>query len=173
LEGLRVLTLCHAQHGVSVREALASLGLPWPQHVGDIHGDRAGDQCTAATLLVRRHPEEILMIGQGEAAATLEALAAALAPGQHSDAVVIDLSHGNTVIALEGPQLDAWMSHLVDAQALPTHSGRASHTRLADVPVALLRLAPERLWLLADRAVSPYIANWLAFSHQGAFETDL
>jgi heterotetrameric sarcosine oxidase gamma subunit len=120
-------------------------------------------------LLARRHPEELLVVGPGSTA--IDGLLAQLAPGQASDAVALDLSHGMTVIAFEGPQLELWLSHLVDASAVPRRAGLATRTRLVDVAVVLIRLADETVWLVADRALSPYLANWLAFTHEGAFAT--
>jgi len=65
--------------------------------------------------------------------------------------------------------LDDWLSHLVDALAIPRQSGCVTRCRLADVPVLLLRLYPDRVWLVADRPSAPYLGNWLAYAHEGAF----
>ena len=73
------------------------------------------------------------------------------------------------VFELHGPQIDDWLSHLVDALAIPCQSGRVSRCRLADVSVLLLRPDPERVWLVADRPVTPYLGNWLAYAHKGTF----
>jgi hypothetical protein len=40
---------------------------------------------------------------------------------------------------------------------------------MVDIPVLLLRLRSDQLWLLADRTIAPYIRNWLTYSHEGAF----
>ena len=46
---------------------------------------------------------------------------------------------------------------------------RIKAASLTDVPVLLLRLDPERVWLVADRPTAPYLGNWLAYAHEGAF----
>jgi len=40
---------------------------------------------------------------------------------------------------------------------------------MADVAVFLIRLDAEKLWLVSDSTIKPYIKNWLEFSFEGAF----
>ena len=168
VDGLGLVTLRHRSGSPVARGLVAAQGLPWPEHTGQMVGDLSGH----GLLLVRCQPEEVVVIAASSHPALAD-LSATLAPSRSSDVVAIDLSHGLVVVALEGPQLHDWLAHLVDATAIPmtisTATGRASRTRLADIAVMLLRMAPQCVWLVADRAVSPYLANWLAFSHQGAF----
>lgn len=72
---------------------------------------------------------------------------------------------------LVGPQLDAWLARLVDASAIPA-PGRASRCRLIDVPVLMWRIDAAHVRLQADRALSPYLAQWLTHAHEGAFGSD-
>lgn len=160
---LRVVSLRHGHASQPARLAVEGLQLRWPEATGELHRDSDA----GSTLVVRRDPEELLLLSD-ESAAT-DALLQALPPGRHSDAVAIDLSHSALVLALEGPHLDVWLSHLVDASAIPRQRGSASRTRLVDVPVMLLHLEEDEILLVADRALAPYLANWLAFTHEGAF----
>ena len=167
LQGISVITLRHAPDSGTARQAIASRGWAWPEATGDLHDELGPWTAAKGPLLVRRHSGEVLIFG-AEASAQQQLLAT-LRPGMTSDAAAIDLSHGMTVIALEGPQLDEWLARLVDAAAVPRVAGRACRTRLADLAVWLLRLAPDLVWLAANRAVLSYLANWLAYSHNAAF----
>ena len=169
LNGVHVVTLRHAASSPLAREAMQRLNLPWPAATGELEVT-AG---TCGTVVVRRQPEELLLVGpaSGQAEAPLAPLLAALAPGQASDSVAVDLTHGMLVLALEGPQLEPWLSHLVDARAIPCRNGSATRTRLVDVAVLLMRLDTETVWLVVDRTLAPYLANWLAFTHEATFST--
>lgn len=162
LDGLRVVTLRHTESPAAAAAALEDIGLALPPKTGDLTS-------TGGLHAVHRQPEETLVLGPD--APVFDALLGALPPGRHADAVALDLSHGLAVIELGGPHLDDWLSHLVDVQAIPTAPGRASRGRLVDIAVLMVRLAPDRLWLVVDRSLCPYLANWLSFTHQGAFES--
>jgi heterotetrameric sarcosine oxidase gamma subunit len=163
LAGARVVCIRHVPASSASRQALQRCALPWPDATGEIC--LVGDSHVSA--IARRQPEELLLVEPE--AAQADALLAALEPSQASDAVAIDLSHGMLVLALEGPQLDLWLSHFVDASAIPRRSGSAKRTRLVDIAVLLMRLDAETVWLVADRALAPYLSNWLTFTHEGAF----
>ncbi|GAB2601119.1 hypothetical protein GCM10027034_37880 [Ramlibacter solisilvae] len=105
----------------------------------------------------------------GESATAISDLLTALTPGRVPNAMAIDMTHGLGTVELHGPRLDGWLARLVDQSAIPTE-GRASRCRLVDIPVLLLRPATDSLRLVADRSLFPYVAHWLAFSHEGAFE---
>ena len=165
LKDVRVITLRHAASSTVAHDAMRRLNLPWPAATGELEVTDA----TCSTVVVRRQPEELLLVGPASGQA--DALLAVLAPGQASDSVAIDLSHGMLVLALEGPRLEQWLSHLVDARAIPHQIRSATRTRLVDVAVLLMRLDTETVWLIADRALAPYLANWLAFTHEATFST--
>ena len=42
---------------------------------------------------------------------------------------------------------------------------------MGDVAVVLMRLDPETVWLVADRSLAPYLADWLSFTHEAVFPT--
>lgn len=161
VDGLRVLSLRHAAGSAALAVALQAQGLAVPAATGDVTAAPGGLHA------VRRQPEETIVVGADAQGA--DALLAALAPAPGRDAQALDLSHGLAVIALEGPRIDEWLSHLVDALAIPYERARATRTRLGDVAVLLLRLESDCCWLVADRSLMPYLANWLGFAHEGAF----
>jgi sarcosine oxidase gamma subunit len=165
LDGARVVTLRHFATSTVARDAVQRCGLTWPDAVGEIR--LSGGPDTSA--MMRRQPEEVLLVEPK--ASHADALLVSLEPGQASDAVALDLTHGMLVLALEGPRLDLWLSHLIDDQGIPRRNGSATRTRLVDIAVVLMRLDAETVWLVADRALAPYLANWLAFTHEGAFPT--
>ncbi|MBC7703449.1 MAG: hypothetical protein H7274_05830 [Rhodoferax sp.] len=159
MTGVSALTLRHFPGDTSVRDAAQAAGLVWPDQPGQVTGDDP--------WMAWRNPQETLAIGLRRA--PLQAVLQSLAPGRSDTAVAFDLSEALAIFELHGPMLDDWLSHLVDALAIPRQSGRVTRCRLADVPVLLLRLDPERVWLVADRPSAPYLGNWLAYAHEGAF----
>jgi sarcosine oxidase gamma subunit len=159
LPGISAVTVRHFHGDTSAQAAVHAAGLVWPDKPGLVTGD--------GPWMTWRSPQEMLLVGLGPAPA--QALLQSLAPGRSESAVALDLSEALGVYELQGPLLDDWLSHLVDALAIPRQSGRAARCRLADVPVLLLRLDPERVWLVADRPTAPYLGNWLAYAHEGAF----
>jgi len=162
LSGFTALTIRHFAGDRSASAAVQAQGLIWPGVPGALTGQDP--------WLAWRSPQETLALGFQSAA--LHALLQALAPGRSETAVAVDASQALAVFDLHGPLLDAWLSHLVDAAAIPRQPGRVCRCRLADVPVLLLRLDPERLCLIADRPIAPYLGNWLAYSHTGAFDAE-
>ena len=106
----------------------------------------------------------------GSQQAVLGGVLASLSPERSASALAVDHSEAVVVFEMRGPSLSAWLAHLVDASALPNAPGQASRCRLVDVPVWLLRLGAERVWLMADRSIAPYIGSWLSYSHAGAFD---
>ena len=159
LTGFSALTIRHFPGDTRTRDAARAAGLVWPDTPGQLSGDDP--------WMAWRNPQEMMAIGSRPAA--LHALLQSLAPGRSDSAVALDLSEALAVFELHGPMIDAWLSHLVDALAIPRQTGRVTRCRLADVPVLLLRLDPERVWLVADRPTAPYLSNWLVYSHEGAF----
>ncbi|MEO7939864.1 MAG: hypothetical protein ABIR55_14660 [Burkholderiaceae bacterium] len=159
LTGVCAVTVRHFPGDTRAQEALQAADLAWPQGPGQLTGDDP--------WLAWRSPQEMLLIGLRHA--PVHAVLQSLAPGRSDSAVALDLSEALAVFELHGPHIDDWLSHLVDALAIPRQSGRASRCRLADVSVLLLRPDPERVWLVADRPTAPYLGNWLAYAHTGAF----
>ncbi len=162
LSGISVATIRHFGGDSSAREAVQAQGLEWSEVPGSLTGHDP--------WLAWRNPQETLALSLHPQA--LHSVRDALAPGRSETAVAIDLSESLAVFELHGALLDDWLSHLVDALAIPRQSGQVWRCRLADIPVLLLRLDPERVWLVADRPIAPYLSNWLLYSHEGAFSTD-
>lgn len=160
VEAMRVLSVRHFQASPAAETAFVQSGLAWPARTLDLVSCQG-------LLAARRHPEEVIVMGEG-ALNELQQLLDALAPGRHPEALAIELTHGLGVIELHGPHLDEWLARLVDCSAIPAE-GRASRCRFIDVPVLLARPAAERVFLLADRSLFPYLADWLTFSHEAAF----
>lgn len=159
LAGVSAVTVRHFPGDTSAQAAAQEAGLIWPDSPGVLTGDDP--------WMAWRSPQEMIVLGMQLAPA--QALLQSLAPGRSDAAVALDLSEALAVYELCGPLLDDWLSHLVDALAIPRQAGRAARCRLADVSVLLLRLDPERVWLVADRPIAPYLGNWLAYAHEGAF----
>jgi sarcosine oxidase gamma subunit len=159
VNGLHIATVRHFTGDSSAFGALAAVGLPGPQAPGSLAGHDP--------WLAWRGPQESLVLCTHSG--PVQAVLKALAPGHSETAMAADLSEALIAFELHGPRIDAWLTHLVDASSLPNASGGTSRARLADVSVLLLRLAPQRLWLLGDRTVADYLRNWLTFSHEGAF----
>jgi hypothetical protein len=160
LSGFTAVTIRYFTGDRSASEAAQAQGLIWPGVPGAL--------TSHDPWLAWRSPQETLALGFRSAA--LRALLHALAPGRSETALAVDVSQALAVFELHGPLLDDWLSHLVDAAAIPRQAGRVCRCRLADVPVLLLRLDPERVHLVADRPIAPYLSNWLAYAHSGAFE---
>jgi sarcosine oxidase gamma subunit len=161
--GLYIATVRHFPGDTTAAPALAAAGLPGLPPPRTL----ASADAQAGPWLAWRGPQESLALSLD--AAPLQALLRALEPGRSQPAMAAELSDALLTFELHGPHIDDWLAHLFDADAIPRHPGRASRARMVDVPALLLRLAPERLWLLGDRTIAAYLRNWLAFSHQGAF----
>ena len=165
LDELRVVMVRHSEASQGARAALESAQIPWPERTGDVQ-----TQAWSLPLVARIQPEQMLFIGPSGPLA--HRLIADLMPGRVSDAVAIDLSHGMHVIALQGPNLNSWLARMVDTSAIPTRTVSCARGRLVDMPVLLVRAAEDAMLLVADRAFAPYLAKWLSFGHEGAFNSD-
>ena len=148
-----------AVHVVSLRhlpggglQALATaahpLALPKPGHLQG--QDPAWLWCS---------PNECLMLASDPERA--RAVMAALPPNAGALAVAIDETAGKILVELRGAEIDALLSRLVDADAVPREAGRGGYVRFADVRVTLARLGQDRLWLMAERPLAQYLALWL------------
>lgn len=154
---LQVVVIRHACDSRAAHAELRRLDIAWPVDVHQIQGE--------GPFALRRSADEILVVGSFAAAGIL----GALWPSAANDAVAIDLTHGTLVFELEGPRLDEWLSRLIDVDALPREPKRGARTRVIDIAVVVLRLALDRVWLVADRAHATYLADWLRYAHEGAF----
>lgn len=159
LSGYTAITIRHFRGDLSAFAAVKAQSLDWPQAPGALTG--------VDPWLAWRGPGEVIAVGMNEK--PLQEVLKALAPGQSLTAMTADLSEALAVFELVGPGLDAWLAHLVDANSIPGSAGHATRCRLADGAVILLRLEAQRIWLLADKPIAPYINQWLAYGHQGAF----
>ena len=148
VEPLRVLSL-RCLPGAESELAAAAGALPRP-----------GRLVGSDPLLIWRSPTEWLHVGTRDEPA--DALLRALPPGGATQAT--DLSAGITVFELQGESIDALLPRLLDAGVQLGQPGQATRARLADIAVVGMRLAPERLWLLIDRANDHYLAHWLAYA---------
>lgn len=153
------LTIRHAAGDQSAREAVHRLGLTWPDAPGTLTG--------ADPWLAWRSPSEVIALGIETQ--RLTSLFDLLSPGRSESALAADIAEALAVFELDGPMLDEWLAHLVDSTSIPRQPGRATRARLADCVVMLLRVAPDRVWLLSDRPIMSYVQDWLAYSHEGAF----
>ncbi|WP_144006730.1 hypothetical protein [Pelomonas sp. KK5] len=151
IEPLRVVSL-RCLPGGEGELAAAAGALPGP-------GRFSGGGTQDTSLLAWRSPSEWLHVGTHDAPADglLDALKA-------SPAQAIDISAGVIVFELRSLALDALLPRLLDAGVPLGQPGQAARTRLADVAVLAMRVAPQRLWLLADRANDHYLAHWLAYA---------
>jgi sarcosine oxidase gamma subunit len=130
----------------------------------------AGSTCGSDPCLIWRQPGETLAVSSTPKA--LDPLLARLVATPSAAAAAIDLSHAVIVFELNHRALDAWLSRLVDSSALPRAAGAAWRTRLGEVAVLVVRRSPEQAWLIADRALAHYLAQWLAYSHERILEID-
>lgn len=152
VEGLRVLALRYLAGGAAAIElALAAHDLaplaqpgackgadPWLVWVG-----------LAESLLLTSHP------------AVADGVLRELAPGLQAVACALDQSGGWLVFELLGTNVDEVLSRLLDASAIPQRAGQSSRARLMDISAVLVRLAPDRVFLLVDRTHGIYAAQWL------------
>jgi heterotetrameric sarcosine oxidase gamma subunit len=155
VEPMHVLSLRHLPGGVAaIAGALAAQGLHALPEARRLAGD---DPCA-----LWRSPSEWLLLTADAAVAA--GITSALRPVPGALAVAIDLTAGSLVLDLRGTAVDALLSRLVDVTAVPTAVGEGTRARLADIAVALLRIAPDHVRLVADRANDRYLAQWLAYA---------
>jgi heterotetrameric sarcosine oxidase gamma subunit len=155
LESTQVLSLRHwpGEGSAALAGVLRTQGLaPLPE---------PGRSSGTEPLLIWRSPSETLLLSPNAPQAA--ALLGALRPVPGALACALDLSSGSLVLRLQGSGVQALLSRLVDAQALPRDAGDASRMRLADIAAVAWREAPDRAGLLVDRANDHYLARWLNY----------
>jgi heterotetrameric sarcosine oxidase gamma subunit len=123
-------------------------------------GKVLGNGRSPGTWALWRSPSEVTLIAFERA--TADAAMAALAAD--TLACAVDQTDGTLVLELQGQWVEELLQRLVDSHSLPVAQDSAVRVRLADIAVTLVRLAPERLWLLSDRSHAYYLANWLAYA---------
>jgi heterotetrameric sarcosine oxidase gamma subunit len=155
VEPMHVLSLRHLPGGGLhvLTEAVAAQGLPVAPGPGRC--------CGIDPLLIWRSPNEVLLLTQDAALAA--AVRAALRPAPGALAVALDLSAGSLVVELHGGGVDALLTRLVDAQAIPRDPGQAWRSRLADIAAVVWRAAPDRAGMLVDRSNAHYLARWMSY----------
>lgn len=112
-----------------------------------------------AVRVAWRSPTEYWIVTRQPA--LLDRVVEALRPGATALACAVDRSAGTVGIALQGEDIDQWLARLVDAAALPARAGQATRARCADLPVVLLRVQAQRVWLLVERPVADFLVGWL------------
>ncbi|MCA0243425.1 MAG: hypothetical protein LCI02_21495 [Proteobacteria bacterium] len=160
VEPMHVLSLRHVAGAGTAALAAALTAEPTADRLPGL--PQPGQCCGAEPRLVWCRPDETLLLTQDRALAA--ALLAALHPAPGRLACALDLSPGNLVLQLRGAQVEALLSRLVDAQALPREAGQASRMRLADIAAVVWRDAPDAAGLLVDRAHGHYLAHWLSYA---------
>jgi sarcosine oxidase gamma subunit len=154
-----VLTIRHFPGDTSARDAVQQLGLPWSETPCRLTG--------SDPWLVWRSPQETIAI-ECEGGRLLQLLDL-LTAGTSATAMAADHSEAVAVVELQGPLLDEWLAHLVDALSIPRIPGSAARARMADASALLARLAPDRLLVIVDKPILPYVQEWLAYAYEGAF----
>ena len=156
VEPVHVLSLRHLPAGGATALSAVMAGhalseLPGPGHC-----------CGIQPRLIWRSPNEMLLLTQDGAQAS--ALLAELRPKPGALACALNLSAGTLVLRLQGANVEALLSRLVDAHALPRGAGLASRVRLADIAAVVWCDAPDHVGLLVDRANGHYLAMWLSYA---------
>lgn len=163
LDALHVLALRHLPAGgaEAVRAALQRAGLPEPPLPGALAG--------SDPFIAWCSPSEWRLVASERA--RFDAVAEALKSGADAAACAVDLSAGVLGLELTGSGIDDLMSRLMDPTSIAGPGG-ATRGRLVDASVLQLRPAPGRLWLLADRALEGWLAQWFDHAMQGAEGTE-
>lgn len=148
VETLRCVSLRHLPGAEQVvASALVEAGLPGLPLPGRITGKDP--------WLTWRSPTDGLLV----ATCGIEAddLLTCLRPGMHPLACAVDRSDACIALEIEGTseRLEALLSRLIDAGAVPRGPLHGHGARLGDMPVVVLRLSAERAWLIADRRHEP------------------
>ena len=155
VESLRIIALRHTGSGRdAIVDAAAANDLPPLPDAGRFAG--------TDPFVVWRNPGEWVLVAVS-AAEIVDEMLGALAPGREPDACAVDQTDGAVCVELQGAGLDGVLSRLIDANA-PQSSGEGTRTGLGSIAVIVLRMAEDRVWLLADRSVTRYLIDWLAYA---------
>jgi heterotetrameric sarcosine oxidase gamma subunit len=157
VEPLHVVALRMLPGGAdAVAQAAAAVGIDALPPAGRFASGDAG------TLVLWRNPTELMLVTPAPGAA--DAVLQALAPRAQALACAVDQSDGIVTFELAGAGLDDVLQRLLDATAVPREPGHGTRARLADIAVFALRIAPDRAWLMADRANDQFLAHWIAYA---------
>ena len=156
IEPLRVVSLrgvadSSGPHPIAGALSAHALALPEPGYFAGVD-----------PAVLWRSPTEWLLVASSDPVP--DAVLRALMPGRHALACALDQSAGVIGIALDGEPVDALLSRLVDASAIPREPGHGTRARLGDIAVTILRPAADRAWLIAERGVEDYLVEWIAYA---------
>jgi sarcosine oxidase gamma subunit len=159
VESMHVLSLRHLPGGGTseLSSVLAGNALPALPSPGRCSG--------IESRLIWYRPNETLLLTKDATLAST--LLAALQPASGALACALDASAGTLVVEMRGARVDALLSRLVDAQALPRDARQAWRARLVDIAAVVWRDAPDHAGLLVDRAHGHYLARWLGYAANG------
>ncbi len=158
-DGLRVLVFRHLAGGAAgTDDVLAAHGLPALPAPGICLGNDPWQVWTG--------PTESLLLTSDDALA--DGVVAALRPGCHRLACVLDQSAGWLVFDLRGAGVDALLPRLLDASAIPSHAGRGARARFMDIRAVVMRVAPDRVLLVVERPHGSYAAQWIGHAWRAA-----
>jgi heterotetrameric sarcosine oxidase gamma subunit len=151
--GMHVASLRYFVSDGSFAAALRrSLGLSLPLEPNSIELATA----ETFTLLAWRSPSEALLLSRD--ASLLAALSTASAG--LSDGCAVDLTGGACVLQVSGTGMDDFFARIGGHDALPAR--RAAHaSRVADLPVVLIRPETADVLMLVDRSYLAHLAEWM------------
>ena len=151
-DGLRVLVFRHLAGGAAgTDEVLAAHGLPSLPAPGMCLGNDPWQVWTGPT-------ESLLLTSDDDLA---DGVVAALHPGCHRLACVLDQSAGWLAFDLLGAGVDALLSHLLDASAIPKQAGLGARARCMDIRTVVMRVASDRVLLVVEAPHGSYAAQWI------------
>lgn len=159
VETLHVLSLRHLPGGGTSMLSTVMAGTALPALPGP------GRCCGNEPRLIWCSPSETLLLTKDTSLAS--ALLAALRPAPGALACAFDSSAGTLVMEMRGANVEALLSRLVDAHALPRSASQAWRARLVDIAAVVWRDAPDHAGLLVDRANGHYLARWLGYAANG------
>jgi len=151
-DGLRVLVIRHLAGGAAgTDEVLAAHGLPALPAPGICVGNDPWQVWTGPT-------ESLLLTSDDDLA---DGVVAALRPGCHRLACVLDQSAGWLAFDLLGVGVDDLLPRLLDASAIPGQAGRGVRARCMDIRAVVMRVAPDRVLLVVERPHGSHAAEWI------------